>query len=101
MNGCAVFLSIDTLVPAMISSGDAARATIWSTAEVPVISMTKLTGVNVRLVLRSMEIQSFALWICCPGASHRCIPLIDYDIVLSGKVELELDDGAVETCKRR
>jgi quercetin dioxygenase-like cupin family protein len=99
--GRAVFRSRDMLEPEVIPSGDAAMATIWSTAEVPVDLNDEADGRsrNVGLTLNGGSV----IRVCdmLPGGEspmHRTSS-IDYGIVLSGTVELELDDGAVELCK--
>lgn len=100
-NGRAMFRSIDLIEPEVIPSGDAAFATIWSTAEVPVNLNDDTDGryrdvgltLNGGSVIRVVDM--------LPGASspmHRTNS-VDYGIVLSGEVELELDDGKVEICR--
>lgn len=100
-NGRAVFRSIDELVPAEIPSGDAAFATIWSTAEVPA-DLNDDTDGGSRDVGLTLEGGSVIRVVdMLPGGEspmHRTNS-IDYGIVLSGEVELELDDGVVETCR--
>lgn len=99
--GRAVFRSIDTLTPAPIPSGDANFATIWSTAEVPV-NLNDETDGRERVVGLTLEGGSVIRVVdMLPGGEspmHRTNS-IDYGIVLSGEVELELDDGVVETCR--
>ena len=99
--GRAVFRSVDELRPEVIPSGDAAMATIWSTAEVPADLNDETDGrerevgitLNGGSVIRVVDM--------LPGGEspmHRTNS-IDYGIVQSGSVELELDDGRVETCR--
>jgi quercetin dioxygenase-like cupin family protein len=99
-NGKAIFRSVDELQPEVIKTGDAAFALIWSTAEVPVDLNDETDGskrdtgltLNSGSVIRVVDM--------LPGGEspmHRTNS-IDYGIVLSGCVELELDDGVVETC---
>lgn len=100
-NGRAVFRSIDKLVPEEIPSGDAAFATIWSAAEVPVDLNDEADGAtcDVGLTLNGGSVVRVVDML--PGGEspmHRTNS-IDYGIVLSGEVELELDDGAIETCR--
>ena len=100
-NGRAVFNSIDQLEPEIIPSGDAAFATIWSTAEVPVDLNDDTDGRyrDVGLTLNSGSVIRVVDML--PGASspmHRTNS-IDYGVVLSGEVELELDDQTIETCR--
>ena len=100
-DGRAVFRSIDDLCPETIPSGDAAFATIWSTAEDPVDLNDETDGRsrNVGLTLEGGSVIRVVDML--PGGEspmHRTNS-IDYGIVLSGEVELELDDGVVETCR--
>lgn len=99
-NGKAVFRSVDSLQPEVIKTGDAAFALIWSTAEVPVDLNDETDGrlrdtgltLNSGSVIRVVDM--------LPGGEspmHRTNS-IDYGIVVSGRVELELDDGAIEMC---
>lgn len=98
--GRAVFRSIDELEPTIIPSGDAAMSTIWTTGEVPVDLNDETEGRdrNAGLTLEGGSV----IRVCdmMPGGVspfHRTNS-IDYGIVLSGQIELELDDGAVEVC---
>lgn len=98
--GRAVFRSIDELTPERIPSGDAAFATIWSAAEVPVDLNDDSDGAarDVGLTLNSGSVIRVVDML--PGGEspmHRTNS-IDYGIVLTGEVELELDDGIIETC---
>lgn len=100
-DGHAVFRSIDELTPANIPSGDAAFATIWSTAEVPADLNDESDGSvrDVGLTLNGGSV--FRVVDMLPGGEspmHRTNSL-DYGIVISGEVELELDHGAVEVCR--
>jgi quercetin dioxygenase-like cupin family protein len=93
--GSAVFRSDDVFETKVVPSGDAAMATIWTTATVPADlndetdgrernAGTTLTGGS---VIRIVEM--------LPGGQspmHRTNS-IDYGIVLSGRLELELDEG--------
>lgn len=99
--GRAIFRSDQYLVPAVVPSGDAAMATIWTTAEVPVDLNDETEGrerdagltLNAGSVIRVCDM--------LPGGvspMHRTNS-IDYGIVLSGEVELELDDGVVQLCR--
>lgn len=99
-SGKAVFRSDDQLQPEVIKSGDAAFALIWSEADVPVDlnddtdGASRATGLTLEggTVIRVVDM--------LPGGEspmHRTNS-VDYGIVLSGRVELELDDGVVETC---
>jgi quercetin dioxygenase-like cupin family protein len=100
-NGRAVFRSIDHLEPELIPSGDAAFATIWSADQLPVDLNDEADGryKDVGLTLEGGSVMRVVDML--PGGSspmHRTNSL-DYGIVLSGEVELELDDGKIETCR--
>ncbi|NHN39146.1 cupin domain-containing protein [Pseudomaricurvus alcaniphilus] len=99
--GRAVFRSKDVIQPETIPSGDADFATLWSTAQVPVDLNDETDGrdrdagltLNGGSVIRVTDM--------LPGGEspmHRTNS-IDYGIILAGTVELELDDGVVETCR--
>lgn len=97
VDGRSVFRSDERFEPVIVSSGDAGMATIWSTATVPADNNdetdgrdravgTTLTGGSVIRIVDML-----------PGGqspAHRTNS-IDYGIVLSGQLELELDDGAL------
>lgn len=96
--GLGVFVSTDTLSPTLIDTGDAAFQLIWATPEVPVDLNAGTDGPGAAgktlhggSVIRMVDM--------LPGRSspmHRSFS-IDYGIILSGKLELELEGGAVET----
>ncbi|MBT9187646.1 cupin domain-containing protein [Zobellia russellii] len=98
-NGKAIFSSDNSIEPLIITSGDAAMATIWSTLTVPADCNDETDGrfndvgttLNGGSVIRIVDM--------LPGASspmHRSNS-IDYGIVLSGTIELELDDQIIKT----
>lgn len=94
--GRSVIRAIDTLTPSLIDSGDAAFQLVWATPTVPVDLNDGTDGMlragktlHGGSVIRIVDM--------LPG---RASPLhrswsIDYGIVLSGDLELELDDGSV------
>lgn len=93
----AIFQSDDSFSPAMIAGGDAAFALVWATAAVPadnndpVDGRSRDAGLTIRQgsVIRVVDMM--------PGRAspmHRTNS-IDYGIVMSGALELELNDGAV------
>jgi quercetin dioxygenase-like cupin family protein len=99
--GNAVFRSCSELRPALIESGDAAFATVWSTAEVPVNLNDETDGGNREVGLTLEKGSVVRVVDMLPGGispMHRTVS-IDYGVVLSGEVELELDDGRVERCE--
>ncbi len=98
-DGKAIFVSDDALPVDPIPSGDAAFSLVWTTATVPADNNDETDGrtrdagltLNQGSVIRIVDM--------LPGGKspmHRTNS-IDYGIVLSGQVELELDDGAVTT----
>ena len=97
--GTAVFVSDNQYETIVIPSGDAAMATIWTTATVPADLNDETDGrerdagttLNGGSVIRIVDM--------LPNASspmHRT-DSIDYGIVMSGKIELELDNQVVKT----
>jgi len=95
-NGRAILRSDDRFETQLIPSGDAAFALLWTTEIVPADNNDETDGrlrdagltLDRGSVLRIVDMM--------PGGSspmHRTNS-IDYGIVLSGEVELELDDGA-------
>lgn len=99
--GKAVFRSDQSFPVEPIPSGDAAFSLVWTTASVPVDNNDETDGrmrdagltLNQGSVIRVVDM--------LPGGQspmHRSNS-IDYGIVLSGAVELELDDGAVTTAR--
>jgi quercetin dioxygenase-like cupin family protein len=100
-NGRAVFKSEDVTPTKMIPSGDAAFLLIWTTETVPADNNDETDGrlrdagltLNQGSVIRIVDM--------LPGKQspmHRTNS-IDYGIVLSGEIELELDDGAKRTVR--
>jgi len=83
----------------VIPTGDAAMATIWTTSNVPANCNDQTDGRNrdAGTTLKGGSVMRIVDML--PGTSspmHRS-DSIDYGIVLSGKIELELDNGAVKT----
>lgn len=97
-NGMGVVLSADKLTPTVIDSGDAAFQLVWTTPTVPVDFNTGADGpIPAGKTLHSGSVIRIVDML--PGRSspmHRSFS-IDYGIVLSGSVELELEGGAVIT----
>jgi quercetin dioxygenase-like cupin family protein len=100
--GRAVFKSEDVTPTKMIPSGDASFLLIWTTETVPADNNDETDGrlrdagltLNQGSVIRIVDM--------LPGKEspmHRTNS-IDYGIVLSGEVELELDDGAKRTVRQ-
>ena len=79
-----------------IPSGDAAFALLWTTAEVPADNNDETDGREREAGLTIHRGSVIRIVDMLPGGAspmHRTNS-IDYGIVLSGQVELELDDGA-------
>lgn len=100
-DGRAVFVGDERLPVEPIPSGDAAFSLLWTTATVPADNNDDTDGrmrdagltLNQGSVIRIVDM--------LPGGTspmHRTNS-IDYGIVLSGEVELELDDGAATTAR--
>lgn len=98
-NGKAVFAADDNYETVIIPSGDAAMATIWTTATVPANlndetdGRTRDAGTTLKggSVIRVVDM--------LPGAAspmHRTNS-IDYGIIISGNIELELDNTVFKT----
>ncbi len=100
--GKAIISIDETLEPKIIASGDAAMATLWTTATVPgdcndpTDGSIRDAGTTLKggSVLRVVDM--------LPGASspmHRSSS-IDYGIVLEGEIELELDEGRISLVQK-
>ncbi|MDR7153893.1 quercetin dioxygenase-like cupin family protein [Sphingobium xenophagum] len=100
-DGRAIFKSEDVTPTRMIPSGDAAFLLLWTTATVPADNNDETDGrlrdagltLNQGSVIRIVDM--------LPGKEspmHRTNS-IDYGIVMSGEVELELDDGRKTTVR--
>jgi quercetin dioxygenase-like cupin family protein len=100
-DGCAIFKSQDVFPTKTIPSGDAAFTLIWTTPTVPADLNDETDGrlrdagltLNQGSVIRVVDM--------LPGGQspmHRTNS-IDYGIVMSGEIELELDDGAKTTIR--
>lgn len=96
--GQAVFTSDETFETVVIPSGDAAMTTIWTTASVPADLNDPTDGRNHDAGTTLKGGSVIRVVDMLPGASspmHRTSS-IDYGIVMSGRIELELDN---EVCK--
>ncbi len=94
-DGRAVIRSDDTYQPEVIPSGDAAFSLLWTTAEVPANNNDEKDGREREAGLTIKQGSVLRVVDMLPGGEspmHRSNS-IDYGIVLSGSVELELDDG--------
>jgi quercetin dioxygenase-like cupin family protein len=100
-DGRAIFKSEDVTPTRMIPSGDASFLLLWTTPTVPADNNDETDGrlrdagltLNRGSVIRIVDM--------LPGKQspmHRTNS-IDYGIVMSGEIELELDDGQVTTVR--
>jgi quercetin dioxygenase-like cupin family protein len=100
-NGKAVFRSIDDLDPVVVPSGDAAMALIWTTASIPADNDDETDGRERDAGLTISDQGSVIRTVdMLPGEAspmHRTNS-VDYGIVLSGHIILELDDGVEQEC---
>jgi quercetin dioxygenase-like cupin family protein len=97
--GRAIIRSDDMLPVTPIPSGDAAFSLIWTTATVPADNNDETDGRTRDAGLTLHQGSVIRIVDMVPGGVspfHRSSS-IDYGIVLSGEVELELDDGVVTT----
>lgn len=98
-SGRAVFKSDESFTPQVIATGDAAFSLVWTAPTLPVDNDDETDGRarDVGLTLHGGSVIRVVDML--PGGTspmHRTNSL-DYGIVLSGEVELELDDGVKKT----
>ncbi|MFN3820536.1 cupin domain-containing protein [Blastomonas sp.] len=99
--GKAVFRSDDLLPVEPIPSGDAAFSLVWTTATVPADNNDETDGRLRDAGLTLHQGSVIRIVDMLPGGTspmHRSSS-IDYGIVLSGAVELELDEGTITTAQ--
>ncbi|MCX9146545.1 cupin domain-containing protein [Erythrobacter sp. WG] len=99
--GRAVIRSDDLLPVEPIPSGDAAFSLVWTTASVPADNNDETDGRLRDAALTLHRGSVLRIVDMLPGGQspfHRSSS-IDYGIVLSGAVELELDEGAVASAQ--
>ncbi|MFY8094473.1 MAG: cupin domain-containing protein [Niveispirillum sp.] len=94
--GLSVIRAIDTLTPQLIDSGDAAFQLVWATPTVP----ADLNGGTDGMLSAGKTLQGGSVIRIVDMLPGRASPLhrswsIDYGIILSGDLELELDGGSV------
>jgi quercetin dioxygenase-like cupin family protein len=97
-SGHAVFRSDERFPTVPIPSGDAAFSLIWTTATVPADNNDETDGRLREAGLTLHQGSVIRIVDMLPGGAspmHRTNS-IDYGIVLSGEVELELDSGVKE-----
>ena len=98
-DGTAIFTDDTLFETVVISSGDAAMSTIWTTLNVPADLNDETDGAkrDAGTTLKGGSVIRIVDML--PNASspmHRSSS-IDYGIILSGQIELELDNGIVKT----
>jgi quercetin dioxygenase-like cupin family protein len=97
--GNAIFKSDESYETVVIPSGDAAMATIWTTATVPADCNDETDG-RLRDAGKTLKGGSVIRIVdMLPNASspmHRTSS-IDYGIVMSGSIELELENEEIKT----
>ncbi len=97
--GQAVFAREDTAPTRLIASGDAAFLTIWATQAVPADCNDPRDGRDLPVGLTLPGGSVIRVVDMLPGGQsplHRSSS-IDYGIVISGEVELELESGECRT----
>jgi quercetin dioxygenase-like cupin family protein len=97
--GKAIFTIDEEIETVVIPTGDAAMATLWTSASVPADCNDQIDG-RIRDAGTTLKGGSVIRVVdMLPGASspmHRSAS-IDYGIVMSGEIELELDDKVFKT----
>ena len=100
-DGTAIFSSDDTFETQPIPTGDAAMSLIWTTATVPADLNDHVDGRRREAGVTLLGGSVIRVVDMLPGAQspfHRSSS-IDYGIVISGQVELELDNKAAKTLR--
>lgn len=100
-DGRAVFKSEDVTPTKMIPSGDASFLLLWTTETVPADNNDETDG---RLRDAGLTLSRGSVIRIVDMLSGKQSPMhrtnsIDYGIVMSGEIELELDDGRVTTVR--
>jgi quercetin dioxygenase-like cupin family protein len=98
-NGKATFVSDNQYETVIIPSGDAAMATIWTTTTVPADLNDETDGRNRDAGTTLKGGSVIRIVDMLPNASspmHRTSS-IDYGIILSGTIELELENQEIKT----
>ncbi len=98
-DGRAIFKSEDESPTRMIPSGDAAFLLVWTTETVPADNNDESDG---RLRDAGLTLEGGSVIRIVDMMPGKASPMhrtnsIDYGIVISGEIELELDDGATRT----
>lgn len=96
-DGAAIIRSDETLTPTRIANGQADFQLVWTTASVPADNGRYVDGAAADAGLTLKKGSVIRVVDLPPAASspmHRSFS-IDYGVVLSGELELELDGGDV------
>lgn len=95
--GRAVIASDAQFDPTPIPSGDAEFALIWTTSAVPVDNDDDSEGRDraAGLTLHQGSVIRIVDMLPCRASPFHRSNSIDYGIVLSGEIELEVDDGEI------
>lgn len=96
-DGVSIVRSDDTLTPRPIPSGDADFQLVWTTATVPADNNDDSNGADRPAGLTLHGGSVIRIVDMLPGGQsplHRSFSL-DYGIVMSGELELELDGGSI------
>jgi quercetin dioxygenase-like cupin family protein len=98
--GKAVFSSDEEFTPVVVPSGDASMATIWASEVLPVNLNDERDGreIDAGTTLNGGSVVRICDMLPNGESPFHRTNSIDYGIVLSGEVELELDDGVTKRC---
>jgi quercetin dioxygenase-like cupin family protein len=101
-NGTAVFTDDELFDTVNIPSGDAAFRTIWTTLNVPADLNDETDGArrDAGLTLKGGSVIRIVDMLPNRSSPMHRSSSIDYGIIMSGKIELELDNGVVKTMKK-
>jgi quercetin dioxygenase-like cupin family protein len=98
-NGAAVFTDDESFDTVAIPSGDAAFRTIWTTLNVPADLNDETDGAkrDAGLTLKGGSVIRIVDMLPNRSSPMHRSSSIDYGIIISGKIELELDNNVVKT----
>jgi quercetin dioxygenase-like cupin family protein len=98
-NGTAVFTDDESFDTVPIPSGDAAFRTIWTTLNVPADLNDETDGAkrDAGLTLKGGSVIRIVDMLPNRSSPMHRSSSIDYGIIISGKIELELDNNIVKT----
>jgi quercetin dioxygenase-like cupin family protein len=101
-NGEAIFASDNQYETVLIPSGDAAMATIWTTTSVPADLNDETDGRNrdAGTTLKGGSVIRVVDMLPNAASPMHRTSSIDYGIVISGAIELELDNQVFKTIEQ-